>query len=96
MLMFVFKMVYFIKWVLSVILMKVRIVLFFFFLELQHKEMVDTGDFVEESGPVLGDLGAEESDTEEGKGGTDDSSYETEEEATTETESEDEVLLNTS
>ena len=58
--------------------------------------MVDTGDFVEESGPVLGDLGAEESDTEEGKGGTDDSSYETEEEATTETESEDEVLLNTS
>jgi len=58
--------------------------------------MVNTGDFVEESGPVLGDLGAEESDSEEGKGVTDDSSYETEEEATTETESEDEVLLNTS
>ena len=75
--------------------MKEKIV-FFFFLELQHKDMIDTGDLLEESVLVLGDLGAEESDTEEGKGGTDDSTYETEEEATTETELEDKVILNTS
>ena len=60
--------------------------------------MVNTGDLVEENGPFVGDLGAEESDAEEGKGVTctDDSTYETEEEPTTETESDDEVLLHTS
>ena len=65
-------------------------------LELQRKEMVKREDFVEESGPAVGDLGAEGSDTEEGIGGTDDSTYETEEEPTTETGSEEEVVLNTS
>ena len=52
-------------------------------------------DFVEASGADFVDTVAEESDTEEAQEGTD-STYETEEEPTTETESEDEGHLNAS
>lgn len=39
--------------------------------------MVNTGHCVEKNVPVFEDLGTEESDAEKGKGGTDDSTYET-------------------
>jgi len=60
------------------------------------QEVFNKVDFVEESGADFGDPFAEESCTEEAQEGTDDSTYDTEEEPTTETESEDEGLLNTS
>ena len=55
----------------------------------------DKVDF-EESGADFGDTVVAESDTEEAHEGTGDSTYETEEEPTTETESEDEGHLYTS
>lgn len=59
------------------------------------KEIFNKVDF-EESGANFGDTVVEESDTEEAQEVIGDSTYETEEEPTTETESEDERHLNTS
>ena len=59
------------------------------------EEIFNKVDF-DESGAGFADTVVEESDTEEAHEGTGDSTYETEEEPTTETESEDEGHLNTS
>ena len=60
------------------------------------QEVFNKVDFVEESGADFGDTVAEESDTEEAQEGTDDSTYETEEEPTTEAESEEDEDLDRS
>ena len=64
-------------------------------MESHDQEIVNKVNF-EDSGADFGDTVVEESDTEEAHEGTGDSTYETEEEPTTETESEDEGHLNTS
>ena len=58
-----------------------------------HDEEIDNKVDFEESGAGFADTVVEESDTEEAHEGTGDSTYETEEEPTTETESEDEGHL---
>ena len=68
---------------------------FFSEMPIPDEEVFNKVDFVEASGADFVDTVAEESDTEEAQEGTD-STYETEEEPTTETESEDEGHLTAS